>query len=262
MNATTISNATQTREPAKNLSPKEHGAYAILAVPIISALLIAGPTLPGLCVAVAAVTGFLAHEPLLIAWGHRGSRAQRTTPAAKNRLVVLLAITVTCGSLGWLLSATPVRIALVACLAIAVSSFAVAMFGKHRSLGGQVWGIVGLSIACVPILLAGGQPVSQTLEIWTTWLIGFASTTMAVRGIIGAQKRQSRAIHWSTITGLSVLMGVLMSLGYALAITALPMILMSWYLMIQPPPARQLKRVGWSLVAGTITTAVWMVSLA
>ena len=91
-------------QPAASLNPKEHGAYAILSVPIATAFLIAGPTMPGLCIALAALAGFFANEPLLVAWGHRGSRAQRTTPSAMRRLAILTAITVACGSLAWWLS--------------------------------------------------------------------------------------------------------------------------------------------------------------
>lgn len=55
-----------------HLKPKEHGAYAILAIPLVTGLVAAGPTLVGGCIAAAAFTGFLAHEPLLVTLGHRG----------------------------------------------------------------------------------------------------------------------------------------------------------------------------------------------
>ncbi|WDQ16788.1 YwiC-like family protein [Rhodopirellula sp. P2] len=51
-------------EPAAKLKPKEHGAYAILAIPLITSLIVAGLTWGGLCVAAASGAGFLAHEPL------------------------------------------------------------------------------------------------------------------------------------------------------------------------------------------------------
>ena len=81
-------------QPAAKLKPKEHGAYAILGIPIVTALLVAGPQVAGVCVAIAAVAGFLAHEPMLVAVGHRGARAQRATPAARRRLALLLGLTV------------------------------------------------------------------------------------------------------------------------------------------------------------------------
>lgn len=251
--------STKISTPAAKLKPKEHGAYAILGIPIVTALLIVGPTVVGLCVAVAAVTGFLAHEPLLVTLGHRGSRAQRTTPAASRRLAVLLFVTVACGIIAIAMGSNAVRWSLVGCGILAVASFALAIAGKHKTLGGQLFGVVGLSVSCVPIMLASGLGASTTYEVWATWLLGFAATTMAVRGVIAAQKRHSRLVHWTAMLGLTLLVVGLTLAGFRLPIATLPMLAMSWYLMLDPPPAKQLKRVGWTLVVGTIASAVWMI---
>lgn len=240
------------------MKPKEHGAYAILAIPIVTAILITGPTVVGLCVAVASIAGFLAHEPLLVSLGHRGARAQRTTPAAKRRLGVLLTVTVASGIIAMEVGTTSVRYSLVACGVLAIASFALAIAGKHRTLGGQLWGVVGLTVPCVPILLGGDVPARLTMEAWGTWLIGFGATTLAVRGVIAAQKRQSRALHWAAIGGLSIAVALLTWAGFKLPILTLPMISMSWYLLYAPPHAKQLKRVGWMLVVGTVASACWM----
>ena len=244
--------------PAAKLKPKEHGAYAILGIPIATSLLIAGLSVPGVCVAIASVTGFLAHEPLLVAWGHRGSRAQRSTPAATRRLVILTGFTILCGCVAFLTGSNPVRISLMGCLGLASTSFALAVAGNHSSLLGQLWGIVGLSVPSVPILLAGTIPTNQAIEICTTWLIGFAATTMAVRGVIAAQKRHPRGIHWFAISALTLLATGLVISTDSLAIVTLPMLAISFCLMIWPPPAKHLKRVGWTLVVGTVASAVWM----
>ncbi|PAY18160.1 hypothetical protein CKO51_17785 [Rhodopirellula sp. SM50] len=256
--ATFLNTTADVVTPAAKLKPKEHGAYAILGIPIATSLLIAGLSVPGVCVAIASVTGFLAHEPLLVAWGHRGSRAQRSTPTATRRLVILTALTILCGCVAFLTGSNPVRISLLGCLGLASTSFALAVAGNHRSLLGQLWGVVGLSVPCVPILLAGAIPTDLAIEIWTTWLIGFAATTMAVRGVIAAQKRHPRTIHWLAISALSLLaIGLVVSTD-SLAIVTSPMLAMSVYLMTWPPPAKHLKRVGWTLVVGTVASAVWM----
>lgn len=255
----TSKSSTKIPTPAATLKPKEHGAYAILGIPIVTALAIAGPTEVGLCVAVAAVTGFLAHEPLLVTLGHRGSRAQRTTPAASRRLAVLLFVTVACGIIAIAMGTNAIRLSLAGCGILAVASFALAIAGKHKTLGGQLFGVIGLSVTCVPIMLAGGLGISTTNEAWSTWLIGFTATTMAVRGVIASQKRQSRLWHWTMIAALSLLVIGLTLAGVRLPIATLPMLAMSWYLMLDPPPAKQLKRVGWTLVVGTIASAAWMI---
>lgn len=151
-------------QPAVSLKPKEHGAYAIIAIPIITALIIAGPTVVGVCVALAATAGFLAHEPLLVAIGHRGKRAQRNTPAARSRAMVLLSFTVACGTLALAVGTVAVRLSLAGCALLSGVSFAFAVLGKHKTLGGQLLGVVGLSAPCVPILLAGTLALATTLE--------------------------------------------------------------------------------------------------
>ena len=245
-------------ETAANLKPKEHGAYAILAIPIVTAMVVTGPTVEGLCVAVASIAGFLAHEPLLVALGHRGARAQRTTPAAQRRLAVLLTVTVACGIIAMVVGATNLRYSLVLCCVLAITSFVLAIAGKHRTLVGQLWGIIGLSVPCVPILVAGDSPVGERMLRQVSCFCRFGATTLAVRGVIASQKRQSRALHWSIIAGLSLAVAALTWAGFQLPIVTLPMISMSWYLLYAPPPAKHLKRVGWTLVGGTFATACWM----
>jgi hypothetical protein len=57
--------------------PKEHGAYGQLLFPMATAFAVAGVS-PESGVAAAAMTAvFLAHEPLLVWLGRRGSRAKR-----------------------------------------------------------------------------------------------------------------------------------------------------------------------------------------
>lgn len=244
------------------MEPKEHGAYAILGIPIVTSLLIAGASVSGVCIAVAAIAGFLAHEPLLIVWGRRGLRAKRSTPAAMKRLVLLLLVTLAGGTTALLLGSPAVRWALLACAVLAVTGFALAIAGKHRTLGGQLWGIAGLSVTCLPILLAGGLAVSTSLEIWAAWILGFAATTLAVRSVIAAQKRKSRSIHWAGISVLSLVVAALTLSPYSLAIVTLPMLAMSWFLLFAPPSAKHLKRVGWTMVVCTVTSAGWMIVVA
>lgn len=247
------------KSTSAKLQPKEHGAYAILAVPIVTALLIAGPTAVGFTVAVASVAGFLAHEPLLVAWGHRGGRAQAATPTATRRLLLLLGTAIACGMLAMVLGGHWVRWSLVGCLLLATTSFLLALGGKHRTMGGQLWGVIGLSVPCVPILLAGGLSTHQALSIWLAWLIGFTSTTAAVRGVIAAQKRKPRTIHWMLVTAMSASVCAATIVGAAATLCALPMIVISWGLLFWPPPASQIRRVGWTLVAGSVTSAVWLI---
>jgi hypothetical protein len=250
--------SSSSKPKAANLKPKEHGAYAILAIPMATSLVLTGWTVVGVAVVIASVAGFFTHEPLLVSLGHRGKRAARESPTAKRQAILLTGIMVAAGTTAFYLGSTSVQSSLVICVILALISFGVAIVGNHRSLFGQLWGVIGLSVPCVPVLLAGDVSVAQAVEVWGVWLIGFTATTMAVRGVIAAQKRGNRSIYWTTIMLLCVLVMALMFAGFRLPVVTLPMLAMSLYLMIAPPPARQLKRVGWTLVVGTVATATWM----
>ena len=249
----------QTQASAAKLRPKEHGAYAILGIPIVAALIAGGLSIAGSCVAIAAVAGFLAHEPLLVAWGHRGRRAQQSTPTAGLRLIVLLLIALVAGCVAFSLGSESVRWSLVACLVTAAVVFSVAMAGRHRTLGAQLLGVVGLSLPCVPILIAGSVSVAGAMMVWAAWLLGFSSTTIAVRSVIAAQKREPRWAHTTILCVTSLLIGAGVVLRIDWPLVTLPMIVPSWYLLFAPPPTRHLKRVGWTLVICTIATAGFVI---
>ncbi|EMI58456.1 YwiC-like family protein [Rhodopirellula sallentina] len=258
---------------AAKLQPKEHGAYAILGIPIATSLLIASPTISGCCIAVAAIAGFLAHEPLLIASGKRGKRAKQNTPHATNRLAILLSIVIASGLTAVATGTTSVRIALFGCGLLAAGFFGLTILdierqassggvALSRTFGGQLGGVIGLSVPCLPILLAGGFGVWHSIAVWSVWLVGFFSTTIAVRGVIAAQKRKSRVVHWTSVIALSLTTAVWVAIGHPFVISVVPMLLMSCYLLVDPPPAKYIKRVGWALVAGTMVSAVWLSILA
>ena len=174
-----------------SLKPKEHGAYAILAIPLLTAIAASGVTAVGFATAVAAVAGFIAHEPLLVMVGHRGQRAQRGTPGARWRLIVLLGIVAIAGGCAVIQGTRESRWVLLSCGCLAISSFAIAVVGKHRTLAGQLWGVAGLSSPCVPVLVSGDYPIQLAIQVWLAWVLGFASTTLAVHGVIAKQKRRS-----------------------------------------------------------------------
>lgn len=247
--------APRTATPTVSLKPKEHGAYAIVTIPMLTALVTSGASIVSVAVVVASLSGFFAHEPLLVALGHRGRRVRRDAPVARSRATGLLLLSVLAGTTAMWFGTPGVRITLVGCLLLAIASLTLAVARQHRTLGGQLFGVAGLSVPCVPILMTGGLSWQQTLLVWSVWLLGFVSTTLAVRGVIAAQKRQPRTLHWSGLGFATVAIAGSASAGIWLPLATLPMIAASWFLMVWPPPAKYLKRVGWTLVVGTIATA-------
>jgi len=62
-------------------------------------------------------------------------------------------------------------------------------------------------------------------------------------------------LHWLGLAFTTAGVACAIGTGTWLPLATLPMIAASWLLMVWPPPARQLKRVGWTLVVATIATA-------
>ena len=244
--------------PAK-LYPKEHGAYAMLGIPLVTALAASGITVAGVCVAIAAVAGFCANEPLLVACGHRGGRVQHSTPQAKGLFVGLFALAGSACLIALIVGNFSMRVGLGVFLVFAVISLAFSIAGQNRKTAVHLWGMLSLSLPCVPILLSANASVTTSLSFWAVWLIGFAATTLAVRGMMARQKHESRWWHLLALAVLTALIGVGACCAFSAAswlLVTLPMIAVSWYLLILPPPIKQLKRVGWTMVVGTLSTAI------
>jgi len=89
----------------RSLLPQEHGAYGQLAMPLLTGLALGRPTPAGLTLAAAAVLGFVAHEPLLVALGRRGRRALDEDGGRARRLLVRLGtLSLVLGAVGVALS--------------------------------------------------------------------------------------------------------------------------------------------------------------
>src|SRR3990172_12286720 len=100
--------------PGGSLLPREHGAYAGIAFPLITALSLGAPTAVQLLWIAGCVAVFLAHEPLLIIVGERGRRSHTALGARARRTAYgLVALAVATGGLGWWLAAPTARAALI-----------------------------------------------------------------------------------------------------------------------------------------------------
>ena len=86
-----------------SLLPREHGAYAELAFPLLTGVALGAPSLPVLALASAAVAFFLANEPVAILLGARGGRIKdQQGQRAKRRGLVLIGAGILLGGVGLL----------------------------------------------------------------------------------------------------------------------------------------------------------------
>ena len=248
------------------MAPKEHGAYGQLAVPLAAALAAGRPAPSALLFTLAALTAFLAHEPLLVVVGHRGPRAQaREGPRARKRLAALTAMALCAGVAALVFAPRAARYA--ACvpgaLALAFAPFLVRR--REKTAPGEIVASMALSSAALPVALSCGLSPEAAFAGWSCWVAAFASSTVGVRSVVSRHKTGRRKDLLATVLTLAA-SATATTLG---AVTdrrellgALPMVALACILVAAPPHPRHLRSVGWGLVGTSLLAAAWLVYCA
>ena len=248
--------------------PREHGAYAQLAIPLITTTVVAGPSVAGALTATAAIVGFLAHEPAAVLGGTRGLRASK---AMRSTAVKWLACWVSIGVAAGVAAVSAMgdgeRWSLLVPLVPAGALMAATFFGKDKSLFGEISGAFACAGVAVPIALAAGYSIQTALAIAIPFAMLFVVGTLAVRIVIlrvrgGGNARATlstrvgvfilvvaatAALVWATaaeLLPLTVLIAVAPGLGAAIVVAA------------NPPAPLRLRALGWTLVGTTLFSAL------
>src|SRR6185503_5987201 len=105
--------------------------------------------------ALAACLAFLAHEPLLVALGHRGARMRKTHgTSATQRLTALAICAASAATLGLILAPAP-ALAVAAVMALpSVLVVSLAWSRAEHSLAGELVAAVALPGAAAPVAIA------------------------------------------------------------------------------------------------------------
>ncbi len=241
------------------LWPKEHGAYGQLLIPLLVGLFSPVPTIASGLLALGAVAAFLAHEPVLVVLGHRGPKARRTLlEPARKRIVLLatVAVLAIAGGIALAPSALPALL-LVSALGVGLS-YLIHQRSEKTPLG-EVLAASTLSGFGFVTGVAGKSTVGAAALVWLAWIIGFASATGAVHAVLGKHKRGERRSSLLMLTAASLLCMTLVWLQAYTVLTCLPVVFIAWVVALVAPHPRHLKKVGWALVAATVTTALLMV---
>lgn len=243
--------------------PKEHGAYAQLAFPLLSALCLSRPTPSALALATAAVCGFLAHEPLLVRLGRRGTRrAREDAHAASRRLVALTSVgSLALGAGLWRAPATLLTACFLVALAVLVSACLV-LSKREKSLGGELTVAATLSFASIPVAVAARVELPIAITLALAWWAAFALGTLTVHALLRRARAPSTALP-SAALGLAVatMLGALAIAGSGgvWAIGLVPQAALTIAVLASGATPRHLRRVGWSMVAAHITTLIALV---
>lgn len=247
----------------RSLAPREYGAYAELAFPILTGLTGGGISVAGVAFAAAVVCWFFASEPLAVTVGARGARAQREDARRARRRVRLL------GALGGLaagaallLAPAPARVAALVPAALAAALLPLLLRGRHKTLAGELLVAAGLAAMALPVGVAGGMPPALAGLAGGVWLSTFWVATLTVHAI-KTRFKPSFGASWTVWAAPALAAGVSL---LALAAAALGRLAPPVALAVLPAAAvaaaalgagvtpRHLRRVGWSLVAANLTT--------
>jgi len=248
--------------------PREHGAYAQLAFPLVTGLIWAVPTVSTLSLALASVAFFLANESAAILLGARGKRLkEQEGPRARVWGSILLATGCFLGVVavvtGWL-AVWPVVLLPAVAGALLVP---LVIAGRHKTLIGEFLVITAFTTLLLPMGAASGVDPTRAALTAGVWWISFGLGTVAVHSIKARHKGKERAgwLRWaSSLTSGTVVAGALaLALGQggvpALAgpVAALiPPSLAIFGLSLVRVHPKHLKRVGWSLVAANTLALV------
>lgn len=169
---------------ARPLLPREHGAYAQMAFPLLTALLLQPPHGATLLLATAAVAFFLAYEPLAVLAGSRGQgRKARSGATAAVQARVLVGSGLALGAGGLLVSDVPLWLELALPLAPALGILPLLPGGRQKTLGGEILVFSAFAALVVPLAKASGVPPARSAVAAAVWWLSFLLGTLAVHAI-------------------------------------------------------------------------------
>jgi hypothetical protein len=251
-----------------SLLPREHGAYGQLAFPVVSSLALAGVSPSSVLIAGAVVALFVAHEPLLVLLGRRGTLARRKQ--GRTAIVWLAAA----GALGLVLGLASFALAPANAkwwfglpLAAGTVLAAVIAADQEKTSGGEVCAALTFSFVAAPMCVAGGADSTIALSVAVVFAATFVTSTLAVRGIIldvraGGDPRAARTARLAAVMLACVaIAGLLLAavsaiLPWVALAAAVPGLLTATWLALRPPQSSRLRDVGWVIIAASASIPV------
>jgi YwiC-like protein len=237
-------------------------------MPLLSALVLGGPAPAAALLALATVLGFLAHEPCLVLIGHRGVRAQREVgPRARRVAWRLLWGATVSGAAGALLAPREARLALLVPAALAAGVVAFVVTRRERTIPGELTVVTALASSGFAVALAGGAPLRVATAATATWMLAFATSVFAVQVVLVRARSRGEAEHGPRNGAIAAAIwlgggaaALACGLGWVVPLAVAPTALLSLVVCLAPFSARQLRTLGWGLVAATTATLIVLVA--
>ncbi len=253
--------STQRGPRPRSLWPREHGAYAQLAVPLLAALAIA-PSWPGALLAIAACGMFLAFEPVRVLAGLRGARrAAAERPRAVRRLLIVGVPALAAGVVG-LVRAPSALPAIAALSGPAVLVIVLAWRRVVHTAAGEVAAAVALAGASLPVAVAGGLSLASATWMWLVWSLGYATTVVAVHTVLARHRTTARTLVTSLALGAVVVASGAVATHTSRALAIAPLALASTLAVAAGIPASRVRAIGVAFVIASVLAATWLVIVA
>ncbi|MBL0143210.1 MAG: YwiC-like family protein [Betaproteobacteria bacterium] len=240
----------------KHLIPREHGAYAELAFPLLSGLALGSPGYASWLFALAAILLFVANEPLVVLLGARGKRLQQELAVPARRQLAVLGALGAAAGLAALWLAPPVARWLALIPAVFAAGLAPVVLSKNlKTLPGEVIAGAAFSAMHLPVAAAGGV---TGVPLWGPPVMWFVITVTATLAVHAIKSRVSGTMVWvvpaASWMGRVALLAALATWFWVpgwrtVALAAcLPLAGVVVVNLLAPSP-RKLKQVGWAVVA-------------
>ncbi len=188
--------------------PKEHGGWGLTLEPGLLGLLLI-PGVAGLCVAIAAMVGFLARTPLrlVLVDHHRGRFLERTRIALlvlTGELVVVAALVITAFELAegqfWL----PAFVA----GPFVITAFWYEMRSRGRRLVPELAGAIGVCSVVTMVVLADGGGARLAVGAWLVLGARAVTSIPYVRGMIARLHGRPQPTALSALADIAALVSV------------------------------------------------------
>lgn len=241
----------------RSLWPREHGAYAQLAAPLATGLALRPPSVSAVLLAIASCTAFLAHEPFLVALGHRGKRLRDSDGRrARIRLAVLTAVAVCTGAVGLGLATNRVLV-VAAAVALPLGAMLAFTWGRAvHSLAGEAIAAIALPGGGAIVAAASGASLLDAFAFWGAWAVGYAASVVAVHRVIARHRKPPTWLDPLLASALLCVIAACVGLAswHPFWVLALPFAVIAGYLVMRPPRATKLRAVGVALVISSVAS--------
>ena len=218
--------------------------------------------------AAAVVCAFLAHEPLLILLGQRGPRARRERQDDAVRWFAAFAtVSAALGAVAFVLMTPLARLAVAVPMAFALILAGLIFAHRERTTTGEAVSAMTLASVAIPLAVASGASITTALTCAAAFASGFVAATICIHAVIAHARyppgiRSRATAILVTVAVLSILVS-LRSRGVVASVApwaAAPLLVGGAALAAVPPSTRQLRIVGWTLVATTAATSLVLIA--